>query len=90
MIFPTGEKAKEFIETLEGTEIEAKIAPARKRRVEPMGDDGKWLYQLCNTHSSTRIKTKNRFDKIHYLVIFKTYFYWERREKLWDIDNSIR
>lgn len=42
--FPTDEKAKEFIKTLEGTDMTAKLLPPRKRKVEPMGysDDGQY------------------------------------------------
>ena len=35
--FPSEEKAKEFIGTLEGGDVVAKLLPARKKKVEPMG-----------------------------------------------------
>ena len=45
--FPSEEKAKEFIGTLEGGDIVAKLLPARKRKVEPMGggymDEGNYV-----------------------------------------------
>ena len=46
--FPSEEKAKAFIETLEGTEVTAKVVAPRRKKVEPMGygDDGKQFGQL--------------------------------------------
>ena len=35
--FPNEEKAKEFIGTLEGGDVVAKLLPSRKKKVEPMG-----------------------------------------------------
>ena len=38
--FPNEEKAKEFVGTLEGSDVVGKLLPPRKKKkVEPMGDE---------------------------------------------------